>query len=204
MRGRYPHQAWFRQWSAEDEQAVAAAMAATETLDIADRPVDELSGGQRQRAWIAMALAQNTGIMLLDEPTTFLDISHQMEVLDLLTDLNQRHGRTIVLVLHDLNQACRYSHHLIAMRSGSIVAEGKPAEVVTCELVEEVFDLRCTLVPDPVSGTPMVVPIGRHARSSAELSTAEQRAFDRLDGSSQHGDPPIVLSVPVRTKGEAP
>jgi iron complex transport system ATP-binding protein len=204
MRGRYPHQAWFRQWSAADEQAVAAAMAATETLDISDRPVDELSGGQRQRAWIAMALAQDTGIMLLDEPTTFLDISHQVEVLDLLTHLNQRHGRTIVLVLHDLNQACRYSHHLIAMRSGSIVAEGKPAEVVTCELVEEVFDLRCKLVPDPVSGTPMVVPIGRHAGLGAGPGGTDQRASGRLDGSAPRGDLRFALSVPVRTKGEAP
>jgi iron complex transport system ATP-binding protein len=204
MRGRYPHQAWFRQWSAADEQAVAAAMAATETLDISDRPVDELSGGQRQRAWIAMALAQDTGIMLLDEPTTFLDISHQVEVLDLLTHLNQRHGRTIVLVLHDLNQACRYSHHLIAMRSGSIVAEGEPAEVVTCKLVEEVFDLRCKLVPDPVSGTPMVVPIGRHAGLGAGPGATDRGAAGRLDGSAPRSDLRFALSVPIRTKGEAP
>jgi iron complex transport system ATP-binding protein len=137
-------------------------MLATETLDLASRPVDELSGGQRQRVWIAMALAQGTDILLLDEPTTYLDLNHQIEVMDLLTDLNERDGRTIVLVLHELSQACRYAHHLIAMKSGDIVAEGPPAEVVTPELVYDVFDVRCRVEPNPVSGTPMVVPIGRH------------------------------------------
>jgi len=161
-RGRYPHQTWLRQWSSDDEQAVAAALEATSTLELAERPVDELSGGQRQRVWIAMALAQGTELMLLDEPTTFLDLAHQVEVLDLLVDLNRRDGRTIVLVLHDLNHACRYSHHLIAMRRGAICVEGHPAEVVTRELVREVFDLRCQILSDPVSATPMVIPIGRH------------------------------------------
>ena len=161
-RGRYPHQTWLRQWGERDEIAVAAAMEATELVDLAGRPVDELSGGQRQRVWIAMALAQDSPIMLLDEPTTFLDLAHQVEILDLLTDLNQRDGRTIVLVLHDLNHACRYSHHLVAMRDGAIVAEGRPADVVTAELVQHVFGLRCQVVPDPVSQTPMVIPIGRH------------------------------------------
>jgi iron complex transport system ATP-binding protein len=163
-RGRYPHQTWLRQWSAADEEAVAAAMAATETLDLAARPVDELSGGQRQRVWIALALAQDCPILLLDEPTTFLDLAHQVEVLDLLADLNRRDGRTIVLVLHDLNQACRYSHHVVAMRDGAIVAEGRPDDVVTAPLVEQVFGLRCQVLPDPVSHTPMVIPIGRHLR----------------------------------------
>jgi iron complex transport system ATP-binding protein len=163
-RGRYPHQTWLRQWSAADEEAVAAAMAATETLDLAARPVDELSGGQRQRVWIALALAQDCPILLLDEPTTFLDLAHQVEVLDLLADLNRRDGRTIVLVLHDLNQACRYSHHVVAMRDGAVVAEGRPDEVVTAPLVEQVFGLRCQVLPDPVSHTPMVIPIGRHLR----------------------------------------
>lgn len=167
-RGRYPHQKWFRQWSSEDEEVISEAMVATATLDLATRPVDELSGGQRQRVWIAMALAQGTDILLLDEPTTYLDLAHQVEVLDLLTDLNHRDGRTIVLVLHDLNQASRYSHHLIAMRGGRIVAEGPPAAVVTDTLVQDVFDLRCQVVPDPVSATPMVVPIGRHINVSAE------------------------------------
>jgi iron complex transport system ATP-binding protein len=161
-RGRYPHQTWLRQWSSADEQAVAEALEATATLELAERPVDELSGGQRQRVWIAMALAQGTEILLLDEPTTFLDVAHQVEVLDLLVDLNRHDGRTIVLVLHDLNQACRYSHHLIAMRRGAIVTEGHPSQVVTRELVEEVFALRCQIAPDPVCGTPMVIPIGRH------------------------------------------
>lgn len=161
-RGRHPHQRWLRQWTAADAEAVTRAMELTGTLDIAERPVDELSGGQRQRAWIAMALAQGTPLMLLDEPTTFLDLAHQVEVLDLLVDLNRREGRTIVLVLHDLNHAARYSHHLVAIEQGRVVATGTPEEVITEELVKEVFELACRVVPDPVSGTPMVVPIGRH------------------------------------------
>jgi iron complex transport system ATP-binding protein len=161
-RGRHPHHGAFGRWTHEDEEAVAEALTLTDTLGLADRVVDELSGGQRQRVWIAMALAQDTGILLLDEPTTFLDVAHQVEILDLLTDLNQRHGRTIVFVLHDLNHACRYSDHLVAMREGAIVAEGPPAQVVTHALVEQVFELRCEVVPDPVSRTPMVIPIGRH------------------------------------------
>ena len=130
-RGRHPHQRWFRQWSTTDEQAVAAALAATGLADLADRPVDELSGGQRQRVWIALALAQGTDLMLLDEPTTFLDLAHQVEVLDLLAELNAAERRTIVVVLHDLNLACRYAHHLVAMKDGAIVCEGPPAEVIT-------------------------------------------------------------------------
>ena len=161
-RGRHPHQRWFRQWSADDEDAVAAALAATSTTDLADRSVDELSGGQRQRVWIAMAIAQGTDILLLDEPTTFLDLTHQIDVLDLLTDLNRERGRTVVVVLHDLNLACRYAHHLVAMRTGRIVAEGDPATVVTEDLVREVFGLDARVVPDPISGTPLIVPIGRH------------------------------------------
>jgi iron complex transport system ATP-binding protein len=161
-RGRYPHQGWMPRWSSEDRRAVAGAMAATRVADLAERPVDELSGGQRQRVWIAMALAQDTPILLLDEPTTFLDVAHQVEILDLLADLNRDDGRTIVLVLHDLNHACRYSHHLVAMRAGAIAAEGAPEQVVTRALVERVFELRCRVVPDPVSLTPMVIPIGRH------------------------------------------
>jgi iron complex transport system ATP-binding protein len=161
-RGRYPHQTWLRQWTTADEEAVATAMAATEIVDLAARSVDELSGGQRQRAWIAMALAQDSPIMLLDEPTAFLDLAHQVEILDLLADLNQRDGRTIVLVLHDLNHACRYSHQLVAMRGGAIVAQGRAHEVVTEELVQDVFGLRCRVVPDPLSHNPMVIPIGRH------------------------------------------
>ncbi len=172
-RGRYPHQKWFRQWTDADEAVVTAAMQLTSTLELATRSVDELSGGQRQRAWIAMALAQGTDLMLLDEPTTFLDLAHQVDVLDLLTDLNKGEGRTIVLVLHDLNHAARYSHHLIAMRGGRIVAEGPPAEVVNEELVADVFGLSCKVITDPVAGTPLVIPIGRHmpdpVRKGADL-----------------------------------
>jgi iron complex transport system ATP-binding protein len=169
-RGRYPHQKWFRQWTGADEAVIADAMRATGTIGIATRPVDELSGGQRQRVWIAMALAQGTDLMLLDEPTTFLDLAHQVEVLDLLVDLNLRDQRTVVLVLHDLNHAARYSHHLIAMRDGRLVAQGIPDEIITEELVHEVFGLRCQVIVDPVAGTPMVVPIGRHNNLVAETS----------------------------------
>lgn len=178
-RGRYPHQKWFRQWTRSDEQIITDAMVATQTLELATRPVDELSGGQRQRVWIAMALAQGTDLMLLDEPTTFLDLAHQVEVLDLLVELNQDEGRTIVMVLHDLNHACRYSHHLIAMREGRLVAEGTPEEVVTEALVKDVFNLRSMVMPDPVSGTPMVVPIGRHFNVNEEdgLTTAPERVW---------------------------
>ncbi|MFJ4092416.1 ABC transporter ATP-binding protein [Kitasatospora sp. NPDC089913] len=157
-RGRQPHQSWWQQWSAEDEAAVAEALERTSTAELAERGVDELSGGQRQRVWIAMALAQGTDILLLDEPTTFLDIAHQVEVLDLVRRLNAERGRTVVAVLHDLNQAARYADHLVAMKDGRIVAQGPPAEVVTAELVREVFGLESVVVPDPVTGTPLVVP----------------------------------------------
>jgi iron complex transport system ATP-binding protein len=161
-RGRYPHQGWFRRWSADDDRAVTEALRATGTADLAGRSLHELSGGQRQRVWVAMALAQETDLLLLDEPTTFLDINHQVELLDLLTDLNREAGRTIVAVLHDLNLACRYADHIIAMKQGRIVTEGVPAEVITAEVIREVFGLACEVAPDPVSGTPMVLPRGRH------------------------------------------
>jgi iron complex transport system ATP-binding protein len=161
-RGRYPHQGWFRQWSAADDRAVAEALLATDTLALADRPIEDMSGGQRQRVWIAMALAQETDLLLLDEPTTFLDLSHQLEVLDLLTDLNRQRGTTVVIVMHDLNLACRYADHLIAMGEGDVVAEGSPRDVVTQETIRTVFGLEASIVADPVSGTPTVVPIGRH------------------------------------------
>ncbi|MEG0859208.1 MAG: ABC transporter ATP-binding protein [Pseudomonas sp.] len=161
-RGRYPHQSFLRQWSQADEQAVFEAMQATQVAALSDRLLHELSGGQRQRVWIAMVLAQQTPILLLDEPTTFLDIAHQIELLELLADLN-RQGRTIVAVLHDLNQACRYASHLIAMKDGAIVATGKPAEIFTEQLVEQVFGLASVIIADPVTGTPLVVPKGRTA-----------------------------------------
>lgn len=161
-RGRYPHQGWFRRWSAEDDAAVAQALESTGTTDLVDRDISELSGGQRQRVWVAMALAQDTDLLLLDEPTTFLDINHQVELLDLLTDLNRSAGKTIVIVLHDLNLACRYADHIIAMKSGAIYAEGAPIDVIDSNVVTEVFGLTCEVVPDPVSGTPMIVPRGRH------------------------------------------
>ena len=159
--GRYPHQSWLQQWSAEDEQQVEAALATTELQALSNRPVDSLSGGQRQRAWIAMTLAQNTQILLLDEPTTFLDLAHQIEVLDLLYELNQREGRTIVIVLHELNQACRYADYLVAMKAGAIFAQGNPHTVMTEMLVKEVFGLDCRIIDDPVAGTPLCIPIGR-------------------------------------------
>ena len=167
-RGRYPHQGWFRHWSAEDDRAVAEALAATDTLDLADRSIDEMSGGQRQRVWIAMALAQETDLLLLDEPTTYLDLSHQVEVLDLLTDLNRRRGTTVVIVMHDLNLACRYADHLIAMSDGKIARQGPPSEVITPSTMREVFGMRATIINDPVSHTPTVIPIGRHHCSAPE------------------------------------
>ncbi|WP_329247448.1 ABC transporter ATP-binding protein [Actinoallomurus sp. NBC_01490] len=157
-RGRQPHQTWWRQWSEDDERATAEALERTATADLAERPVEELSGGQRQRAWIAMALAQDTELLLLDEPTTFLDIAHQVEVLDLIRQLNHERGRTVVAVLHDLNQAARYADHLVAMKAGRIIAQGPPRDVVTAELVQEVFGLTSVVVPDPVTGGPLVVP----------------------------------------------
>ncbi|WP_282204715.1 ABC transporter ATP-binding protein [Kitasatospora fiedleri] len=158
-RGRYPHQGLLRQWSPEDRRIVCDAMTATNVEALADRFVDELSGGQRQRVWLAMAIAQQTPLLLLDEPTTFLDIAHQVEVLDLCARLRREQGRTLVAVLHDLNQAARYATHLIALRDGAVVAEGPPGEIVTADLVRRVFDLPCQVVPDPQTGTPLVVPL---------------------------------------------
>lgn len=162
-RGRFAHQRLLRQWSVEDEAAVREAMKQTEVSDLADRFVDELSGGQRQRVWLAMALAQQTPLLLLDEPTTFLDLAHQFEVLDLCAELHER-GRTIVAVLHDLNHACRYATELIVMKAGSIVAQGPPGPVMTESLVEDVFAVPCRVMDDPETGTPMVVPASRTRR----------------------------------------
>ena len=170
--GRYPHQSWFQQWSSEDSRCTQEALAITNLTHMADRPLDTLSGGQRQRAWIAMALAQETEILLLDEPTTFLDLAYQLEVLDLLHELNER-GRTIIMVLHDLNQACRYADHVVAMRAGEIVAQGSPETVMTPTLLKEVFQLNCQIIADPISGTPLCVPIGR--KHQARVAHTESR-----------------------------
>ncbi|ETX28967.1 ABC transporter ATP-binding protein [Roseivivax isoporae] len=165
--GRHPHQGLLSRWTRADDAAVADALAATRTAELAERAVDELSGGQRQRVWIAMALAQETDILLLDEPTTFLDIAHQVEVLDLLVDLNRGRGTTVVMVLHDLNLAARYADHLIALRDGQIRAAGTPAEVLTEEIVQQVFGLSCVVIEDPTSGRPMMLPRGRHRMTQA-------------------------------------
>ncbi len=163
--GRYPHQSWFQQWSAEDEQIVQDALQITNLTMFADRPVDSLSGGQRQRAWIAMALAQQTEILLLDEPTTYLDLAYQLDVLDLLEELNEQ-GRTIVMVLHDLNQAARYAHTMVALRGGQIVAQGAPEVVMTPYNLKQVFGLNASIIRDPLTDTPMCVPMSRRRMKS--------------------------------------
>lgn len=165
-RGRHPHHGWLHRWTSHDDDVVAQALAATGTTELADRHVDELSGGQRQRVWIAMALAQDPDVLLLDEPTTFLDLTHQLEVLDLLADLNRDRGTTIVMVLHDLNLAARYADHLVVMAEGAVLAEGTPAEVITAQVLRDAFRLEAVVVPDPVTGGPMIVP----GRPSAKVS----------------------------------
>lgn len=171
--GRHPHQGMLSRWTSADDKAIAAALDATRTADIADREVDQLSGGQRQRVWIAMALAQETDILLLDEPTTFLDIAHQVEILDLLVDLNQARGTTIVMVLHDLNLAARYADHLVAIRRGDVHASGAPETIMTESMVKEVFGVACRIMPDPTSGKPMMLPLGRH-RATPATATEEK------------------------------
>jgi ABC-type cobalamin/Fe3+-siderophores transport system ATPase subunit len=158
--GRYPYQSFIKQWTEEDETAVQSAMQLTDTGELSHRFVDELSGGQRQRVWVAMVLAQQTPLLLLDEPTTYLDIAHQIELLELFKDLNQQ-GRTIIAVLHDLNHAARYANHIIAMKNGQLIAQGEPREIVTEQMVEEVFGLKCKIINDPISHTPLVIPLGR-------------------------------------------
>ncbi|TKT81078.1 ABC transporter ATP-binding protein [Aquamicrobium sp. LC103] len=167
-RGRHPHHGTFSRWTAKDDEAVAAALTATKTAELAERPMEELSGGQRQRVWIAMALAQQTEILLLDEPTTFLDISHQVEVLDLLTDLNRTRGTTIVMVLHDLNLAARYADYLVAMAEGRLHVSGKPEDVLTEENVRQVFGLESRIITDPTSDRPIMLPIGRHRMTTGQ------------------------------------
>ncbi|MBP3950470.1 ABC transporter ATP-binding protein [Bacillus suaedae] len=159
--GRYPHQSIFKQWSADDENKVNHALEATRLTEYKDKAVDQLSGGQRQRAWIAMTLAQDTDIILLDEPTTYLDMTHQIEILDLLFELNEKENRTIVMVLHDLNLACRYAHHIISIKNGKVFAEGKPEDVINAEMVRAVFNMECQVATDPLFGTPMCIPNGK-------------------------------------------
>ena len=183
--GRYPYQDWRQQWSLQDRQIVREALEMTDLLPLSDRPLDTLSGGQKQRAWIAMSLAQNTKILLLDEPTTFLDLAHQMEVLDLLYRLNQHQGRTIVMVLHDLDRACRYADYLVAIKAGRVFAAGTPAQIVTAELVEAVFNLKCQIYPYPIAGTPMCIPIGtktfdRHPIQPNSIGSFQQLEADKV------------------------
>ncbi|AYF28537.1 cobalamin/Fe(3+)-siderophore ABC transporter ATP-binding protein [Micromonospora tulbaghiae] len=188
-RGRQPYQRWWRQWSAEDGRAVDEAMRLADVGALADRAVDTLSGGQRQRVWIAMTLAQDTDALLLDEPTTFLDLAHQVEVLDLLHRLRAERGRTVVAVLHDLNQAARYAGHLIAMRDGAVVAAGNPREILTADLVRDVFGLDCVVVPCPVSGAPLVVP--------ALTQTGSTRTAPAQAGPTQTSAVPAVTPAPA-------
>ncbi|WNR45591.1 ABC transporter ATP-binding protein [Paenibacillus roseipurpureus] len=162
--GRYPYQSWLQQWSAEDENKVMRALELTNMLEYIDRTVDSLSGGQRQRAWIAMTLAQDTPTLLLDEPTTYLDLTHQVEVLDLLFELNEKEHRTIVMVLHDINLACRYAHHIVTIKQGSVYAEGQPEDIVNEQLLREVFGMECQVTSDPIFGTPMCIPFGKGRR----------------------------------------
>ncbi|MFG3614301.1 ABC transporter ATP-binding protein [Rummeliibacillus stabekisii] len=161
-RGRFPHQSVMKGWSKKDYEAVAEALEMMNITEFADRNIDELSGGQRQRVWIAMALAQQTDILFLDEPTTYLDITYQVEILDLLTDLNKKYGTTIVMVLHDINLSARYADYLFTVKNGQLIAEGAPTEIITADLIKETFQLDCQVINDPVSNTPLIVPIGRH------------------------------------------
>lgn len=165
--GRFPHQRMLSPWSKADQAAVEDALARTGTAELREQQVDRLSGGQRQRAWIALALAQDTELLLLDEPTTFLDLRHQLDVLDLVADLHAEAGRTVVMVLHDLGQAARYADHLVVLKDGRLAAAGPPAEVLTADLVEAVFQVPCQVVPDPETGTPLVVPRARTGRAAA-------------------------------------
>lgn len=166
--GRYPHQSWLKQWSKEDEAIVEQALHATGLGDLAARTVDSLSGGQRQRAWLAMTLAQKTDIILLDEPTTYLDMAHQIDILDLLYDLNEQEGRTVVMVLHDLNLACRYAHHIVALCHKNVYAQGLPETVVNARMVKDVFDMNCDIAADPLFGTPLCIPHGKGRQLQAK------------------------------------
>ncbi|AHY47673.1 ABC-type cobalamin/Fe3+-siderophores transport systems ATPase component [Rubrobacter radiotolerans] len=181
--GRYPHQSWLKQWSKEDERAVERAMETTGVLEFADRSLDTLSGGQRQRAWISMALAQETETLLLDEPTTYLDMAHQLEVLQLLERLNREEGRTILMVLHDLNNASRYSDHIVALSKGRVYRAGPPEKIMTEELFREVFGVEAEIVPDPRSGIPLCIPYGIHHGPEAANGSVRRLSRDDLEAS---------------------
>jgi iron complex transport system ATP-binding protein len=183
--GRYPHQSWLQQWSPEDERITRDALEITNITEFADRPVDTLSGGQRQRAWIAMTLAQDSEIILLDEPTTFLDLAYQIEVLDLLHELNVTRQKTIVMVLHDLNHACRYADYLVAVRGGQINAQGEPSQIITENLVREVFGIDCKIIPDPVTNTPLVVPIGKVEKSRSYQPSPNGKHTEPVHGQQE-------------------
>ncbi|UOQ45832.1 ABC transporter ATP-binding protein [Halobacillus salinarum] len=177
--GRYPYQGITKRWSDGDEKAVNHALEDTNLMDLRERTVDSLSGGQRQRAWIAMTLAQNTDTLLLDEPTTYLDMTHQIEILDLLFDLNQNQGRTVVMVLHDINLACRYADHIIAVKNKTVFAQGRPEDVITCDLMQNVFEMRCDVREDPLFGTPMCIP---HGKGRCLIKAAQQEAKSQSIG----------------------
>jgi iron complex transport system ATP-binding protein len=174
--GRYPYQNWLKTWSEDDERHVREAMRVTKMAELAGSAVDSLSGGQRQRAWIAMTLAQGTETILLDEPTTYLDMAHQVDILDLLFELNEREQRTIVMVLHDLNLACRYAHHLVAVKDKTVYAQGKPEDVIHPELVRHVFGMECEVLHDPFYGTPLCIPRGKGRHTDAFKANEAQRA----------------------------
>ena len=173
-RGRHPHHGLLRRWTRADEEAVVEALVATDTLHLSDRLVDTLSGGQRQRVWLALTLAQRSEVLLLDEPTTFLDLAHQVDMLDLVDTLNATRGTTVVMVLHDLGLACRYADHLVAMRDGAIIVQGAPSDVITTETVRTVFGLDAHVLPDPVTGTPLVVPAGGRRSSDGSVRPPER------------------------------
>lgn len=170
--GRYPHQNWFNQWTREDEEQVWAALELTRLTEFAERAVESLSGGQRQRAWIAMTLAQDTELILLDEPTTYLDLNHQVEVLDILFELNRKQNRTIIMVLHDLNLAARYADHMVAVANQSVLASGTPDKIMTSGIIEEVFNMECIITRDPLFGTPMCVPFGKGLSRNGDRKVA--------------------------------
>jgi iron complex transport system ATP-binding protein len=185
--GRYPHQRGFGTMSREDREIVEWAIEVTGLVSFADRAVDQLSGGQRQRAWIAMALAQQTEILFLDEPTTYLDMAHQLEVLKLLQQLNEEQGRTIVMVVHDLNHATRYAHHMVAIKSGQIVAEGEPAKVTTKEVLREVFGIEADILFDPRTGVPLCLPFELFRESLRSAKNREHQQAKSEQGDRAYG-----------------